>query len=198
MYRSSEPIAALAALADGMEVFGNGVPLGTTITNINVGGNTLTLSNAATLNGASTLTFGTGSLQYGLPASGGASPTASVQNALNALPSVSGLNPNGVTVTQVHTHATALMAQFLKRLAPLNLKGLIQRDLITPFGDCAAHGNFLCFRAPHAAAIERALAAADIHADHRGDRMRFRFGLATTIDDVDAAITRMTQILPTL
>jgi hypothetical protein len=104
----------------------------------------------------------------------------------------------GVTVTQVHAHATALMAQFLKRLAPLSLKGLIQRDLITPFGDCAAHDNFLCFRAPHAAAIERALAAADIMPINRGDRMRFGFGLATTIDDVDAAITRMTQTLPTL
>jgi kynureninase len=104
----------------------------------------------------------------------------------------------GVTVTQMHAHATALMAHFLNRLAPLGLKGLTQRDLITPFDNDAAHGNFLCFRAPHAAAIERALAAADIHADHRGDRMRFGFGLATTIDDVDAAITRMTQILPTL
>jgi kynureninase len=104
----------------------------------------------------------------------------------------------GVTVTQMHAHATTLMAHFLNRLAPLGLKGLTQRDLITPFDNDAAHGNFLCFRAPHAAAIERALAAADIHADHRGDRMRFGFGLATTIDDVDAAITRMTQILPTL
>jgi len=104
----------------------------------------------------------------------------------------------GVTVTQVHAHATALMAHFLHRLAPLSLKELTRRDLITPFGDGAAHGNFLCFRAPHAAAIERALAAADIHADHRGDRMRFGFGLATTIEDVDTTIVRMTQILPTL
>ena len=90
------------------------------------------------------------------------------------------------------------MAHFLNRLAPLSLKGLTRYDLITPFGDGAAHGNFLSFRAPDAAAIERALAAADIHADHRGDRMRFGFGLATGVEDVDAAITRMAQILPTL
>ena len=104
----------------------------------------------------------------------------------------------GVTVTQVHAHATALMKHFLNCLAPLSLKGLTRYDLITPFGDGAAHGNFLSFRAPDAAAIERALAAADIHADHRGDRMRFGFGLATGVEDVDAAITRMAQILPTL
>jgi len=96
----------------------------------------------------------------------------------------------------VHAHATALMAHFLQRLTTLNLKGLTRRDLITPFHDGAAHGNFLCFRTPHAAAMERALAAADIHADHRGDRMRFGFGLATTIEEVDAALARMAQVLP--
>jgi kynureninase len=77
----------------------------------------------------------------------------------------------GVTVTQMHAHATALMAHFLYRLAPLGLKGLTQRDLITPFDNDAAHGNFLCFRAPHAAAIERALAAADIQYPRGEDRL---------------------------
>ncbi len=54
--------------------------------------------------GSFQLTFNgqtTGPLQYGLPASGGASATASVQNALNALSSISSINPYGVTVTQV-------------------------------------------------------------------------------------------------
>ena len=101
----------------------------------------------------------------------------------------------GITVAQVHAHATALMAHFLARLAPRNLKGLTRRDLITPFGNGGAHGNFLAFRAPHAAAIERALLAADIHADRRGERMRFGFGIATTIEEVDAAITRMAEVL---
>jgi kynureninase len=68
-------------------------------------------------------------------------------------------------------------------------------DLITPFGHGAAHGNFLSFRVPHAAAIERALAAVDVYADHRGDRMRFGFGLEITIEDVDAAIERMAEVL---
>jgi hypothetical protein len=63
----------------------------------------------------------------------------------------------------------------------------LSRDLITAFGHAATDGNFLSFRVPHAAAIERARAAVDVYADHRGDRMRFGFGLEITIEDVDAA-----------
>jgi kynureninase len=81
---------------------------------------------------------------------------------------------------------------------PLAVDGLKRRDLITPFGNGAAHGNFLAFRAPNAAAIEEALAAVDIQADHRGDRMRFGFGLALTREEVDAAIERMAPLLAKL
>jgi kynureninase len=104
----------------------------------------------------------------------------------------------GIGIGEVHAHATALMAHFLKRLEALGLKGLGRRDVITPFGDGAAHGNFLAFRVAHAAAIEAALAAIDVQADHRGDRMRFGFGLAITRDEVDAAIERMAPALAKL
>jgi kynureninase len=110
---------------------------------------------------------------------------------------LSWLAAKGIGIEAVHAHATGLMAHFLERLDPLGLRGLTRRDLITPFGDGAAHGNFLAFRAPHAAAIEAALAATDVHADHRGDRMRFGFGLATTCDEVDEAIARMAKVLET-
>jgi hypothetical protein len=90
------------------------------------------------------------------------------------------------------------MKHFLARLERLALNGLKRRDLITPFGDNAAHGNFLTFRTPHAAAIEEALAAVDVQADHRGDRMRFGFGLAMTREEVDAAIARMAPALAKL
>jgi kynureninase len=102
---------------------------------------------------------------------------------------------NGLGIEEVHAHATALMVHFLRHLEPLGLKGLTRADLVTPFGQGAAHGNFLSFHAPHAGAIEAALADADVHADHRGDRMRFGFGLATTLEDVDAAIERMADVL---
>ena len=108
------------------------------------------------------------------------------------------LKSAGIGIDEVHAHATALMEHFLARLEPLAVKGLRRGDLITPFGDGAAHGNFLAFRAPHAAAIEEALAAVDIQADHRGDRMRFGFGLAITRDEVDAAIERMAAALTKL
>jgi selenocysteine lyase/cysteine desulfurase len=111
---------------------------------------------------------------------------------------LSWLAAKGIGIDQVHAHATALMADFLQRLEPLGLKGLTRPDLVTPFGHGAAHGNFLSFRAPHAEAIEAALAAADVHADHRGDRMRFGFGLATTFEDVAAAIDRMAEVLAKL
>jgi selenocysteine lyase/cysteine desulfurase len=101
-----------------------------------------------------------------------------------------------IGIDDIHAHATAQMAHFLARLAPLGLKGLTRDALVTPFGDGAAHGNFLAFRTPDADAIQAALAGADVHADHRGDRMRFGFGLATTLEDVDVAIERMVDVLP--
>jgi kynureninase len=101
-------------------------------------------------------------------------------------------------IDDIHAHATAQMAHFLSRLAPLRLNGLTHTDLVTPFGDGAAHGNFLAFRTADAGAIQAALAAADVHADHRGDRMRFGFGLATTLEDVDVAIERMVDAVPRL
>jgi len=104
----------------------------------------------------------------------------------------------GIGIAQVHAHATALMADFLDRLEPLRLRGLTRSDLVTPFGQGAAHGNFLCFRSPHAGAIDAALAAADVHADRRGDRMRFGFGLAMTFEDVEMAIDRMAEVLEKL
>jgi kynureninase len=108
------------------------------------------------------------------------------------------LSSAGIGISDVHAHATALMEHFVERLEPLAVDGLRRRDLVTPFGNGAAHGNFLAFRAPQAAAIEEALGAVDIQADHRGDRMRFGFGLAITREEVDAAIERMAAALANL
>jgi kynureninase len=105
------------------------------------------------------------------------------------------MTAKGIGIRQVHEHATDLMRHFLERLEPLRPKGLMRRDLITPFGDGAAHGNFLSFRTHRAAAIEAALAAVDVQADHRGDFMRFGFGLASTREEVDTAIERMAKVL---
>jgi kynureninase len=104
----------------------------------------------------------------------------------------------GLGIEEVHAHATTLMAHFLTRLDRLSFNGLTRACLVTPFGNGAAHGNFLSFRTPRAGPIEAALAAADVHADHRGDRMRFGFGVATTLEDVDGAVERMAEVLARL
>jgi kynureninase len=96
-------------------------------------------------------------------------------------------------IEQVHAHATALMTGFLDRIEPLGFAGLSRDDLSTPFGNGLAHGNFLSFRTPEAVAVAAALDRVNVQADHRGDRMRFGFGLSITTEDVDAAITRMAQ-----
>ncbi|MFG3757530.1 hypothetical protein ACGE32_34855, partial [Klebsiella pneumoniae] len=86
---------------------------------------------------------------------------------------------------QVHGHARALMAHFLDALEPRAIAGLRRADLITPFGPGAAHGNFLTFRTARAGEIETRLAAVGVHCDHRGDRLRFGFGLCTAATDVE-------------
>jgi selenocysteine lyase/cysteine desulfurase len=111
---------------------------------------------------------------------------------------LSWMTASGLEIEQVHAHATALMTHFLDLLEPLGVKGLTRGDLITPLGDGSAHGNFLSFRAQRAGTIIAALAAADVQADHRGDCVRFGFGLATTLDDVKVAIGRMAEVLARL
>jgi kynureninase len=108
---------------------------------------------------------------------------------------LSWLNARDLSIEQMHAHATALMARFLERLEPLGLSGLTRGDLTTPFGHRGAHGNFLSFSTARAGAIEAELAGVNIQADHRGNRMRFGFGLAIALEDVEAAIARMAEVL---
>jgi hypothetical protein len=67
--------------------------------------------------------------------------------------------------------------------------------LVTPFGTKADHGNFLTFRTPRAAEIEEKLASVHLHCDHRGDRLRFGFGICTNARDVDQALARVARAI---
>jgi selenocysteine lyase/cysteine desulfurase len=58
--------------------------------------------------------------------------------------------------------------------------------------DAARRGRFLAFRTPHAGAIVAQLAARNIIADHRGDRLRIGFGIYHTTDDA----RRLADALP--
>jgi selenocysteine lyase/cysteine desulfurase len=57
--------------------------------------------------------------------------------------------------------------------------------------DEAARGRFLAFRTPNAGAIVERLAAKNIIADHRGDRLRIGFGLYHTEDDARRLATAL-------
>lgn len=93
--------------------------------------------------------------------------------------------------TIIHDHAIALMRQFLSGLDGLGLADLSRTSVITPLHDATAHGNFLAFRTRHAGALEAALAKRGIATDHRGDVLRFGFGLALSEPDIATALDRM-------
>jgi len=100
-----------------------------------------------------------------------------------------------ITAEHVHLHAQALMARFLDGIEAVHIEGLRFADLITPFGSNAEHGNFLTFRTPRASEIEAKLAGVNVHCDHRGDRLRFGFGICTNGADVDQALARIGRVI---
>lgn len=100
-----------------------------------------------------------------------------------------------LTAADAHGHAQALMGRFLDAVDPLAIAGLCRADVMTPFGAGASHGNFLTFRTSRAAEIETRLAAVDVQCDHRGDRLRFGFGLCTTAGNVDQAAVRIARAM---
>jgi len=93
--------------------------------------------------------------------------------------------------TRVHGHAVALMQRFLAGLDTLDIAELSRDSLITPLQDIAAHGNFLAFRTPAAGTLEASLAKLGIATDHRGDILRFGFGVALAEGDIDTALARI-------
>jgi len=100
-----------------------------------------------------------------------------------------------ITAEHVHLHAQALMARFLEGIEAVHIEGLRLADLITPFGSNAEHGNFLSFRTPRASEIAAKLAGVNVHCDHRGDRLRFGFGICTNGADVDRALARIGRVI---
>jgi kynureninase len=105
------------------------------------------------------------------------------------------LERESITVEQIHSHARALMARFLDGVETMQIEGLRRTDLITPFGSHDEHGNFLTFRTLRAAEIEPRLADVHVHCDHRGDRLRFGFGICTNAADIDRALARVRQAI---
>jgi selenocysteine lyase/cysteine desulfurase len=100
-----------------------------------------------------------------------------------------------IAAEQIHSHAQALMTLFIEGLALQHIEGLRFADLITPWGAKAQHGNFLTFRTPRAGEIEAKLAEVHVQCDHRGDRLRFGFGICTNAADLDQALARIRRVI---
>jgi kynureninase len=105
------------------------------------------------------------------------------------------LTQESITVEQIHSHAHALMARFVDGVEALHIEGLRRTGLITPFGAGAEHGNFLTFRTSRANDIKTRLAELQIHCDHRGDGLRFGFGICSNAADIDRALDRMKRTI---
>ena len=94
----------------------------------------------------------------------------------------------GVSVSDIHTRVKALQRAFLEGLAARPGASPGVADLIAPVEGIAGTGHFLTFRRPDAAAIEERLAARNVVVDHRGDRLRFGFGMYQDESDVAALL----------
>ena len=100
------------------------------------------------------------------------------------------LEAEGITAAAVHDHAVALQDAFVAELPGLSIPGLSPETLVVPL-DEPNRGNFLTFRTAQAGALYEALLARNVITDHRGDRLRFGFGIYQDAADVEALTERL-------
>ena len=100
----------------------------------------------------------------------------------------------GVTVADIHERVHALQRRFVEQLRALELAALGPEHLVVPITE-PSRGHFLTFRTDHAARIYRALLDRNVITDHRGNRLRFGFGLYHDEEDVDRLCTVLTTTL---
>ena len=98
---------------------------------------------------------------------------------------------NGLTIAAVDQHVKALQRSFLEALGRRTDACIAAADLIAPTSGIAGLGHFLTFRRKDAAAIADRLANRNVIVDHRGDRLRFGFGIYHDEDDVSALLTHL-------
>jgi kynureninase len=101
----------------------------------------------------------------------------------------------GLTVDAIHEHVLALQEYFLDALERGPWRGLRTARLVTPVTE-RRRGHFLTFETPAADTLHRALLAARIVTDVRGDRIRFGFGCYHKRSDIDRAFERARVRVP--
>ncbi|MEE8507279.1 MAG: aminotransferase class V-fold PLP-dependent enzyme [Kiloniellales bacterium] len=99
-----------------------------------------------------------------------------------------------VSVAHIHGHAHALQRTFMEGLGALRLDALHPGQLLLPIEE-ASRGHFLTFRTARAGDIYRALLGRNVITDHRGDRLRFGFGLYHDEEVVERLVRVLGQVL---
>jgi kynureninase len=97
----------------------------------------------------------------------------------------------GLTIASVDDHVKTLQRLFLDGLGAKRGASLSVEDLIAPGDGLAGLGHFLTFRRNDAGGIAEKLAARRVIVDHRGDRLRFGFGMYHDAGDVAALLTHL-------
>ncbi len=97
-------------------------------------------------------------------------------------------------IAEIHRHAHRLQASFARELAAMNSPLLNPDDLVVPIEN-RDRGNFLTFRSADAGDLHKRLLAADIVTDHRGDRLRFGFGIYHDEEDIDRLMDALRRVL---
>ena len=102
------------------------------------------------------------------------------------------LDDIGVTIADIHRRVRALQQQFLGALSLDGPEPVTLSNLLLDVHD--ERGHFLTFRTDRAELVHRALAAAGVTTDYRGDRLRVGFGLYHDVEDVDEAVRRIAAV----
>ena len=119
----------------------------------------------------------------------------SIPSALYRLNAVMGLlSKLRLDIAEIHRHAHRLQASFARELAAMNSPLLNPSHLVVPIEN-RDRGNFLTFRSDNAGDLHKRLLAADIVTDHRGDRLRFGFGIYHDAEDIDRLMDALRRVL---
>lgn len=101
----------------------------------------------------------------------------------------------GLDIETIHEYVGCLQAHFITRLKELDHPVLTEDRLLYQPG--RAHGHFFCFQldSPEVAgSFARRLKERSVHADCRGSRLRFGFGLYHDRDDVEELFRRLGRL----
>jgi kynureninase len=103
------------------------------------------------------------------------------------------LNRLRVGAAEIRGHVLGLQERFLAGLETTKLAGLSLESLVTPRA-AERRGNFLTFRLAQAERLANRLREGGVTTDHRGDRLRFGFGLYQDPEDVDELRRRLAAL----